>query len=298
MSSQHIVFIVNPHSGIKPKQRIPRLIEQHLDQSRFTYDVRYTQAPGHATEIAAAAASEGAYAVAAVGGDGSINEVGRGLLGSATLLAIVPHGSGNGLATHIGIGRKASAGIQAINAGRITTIDTCTVNGTPFLNLAGLGYDGLTAYRLETAGHRGFWAYFKVGVREAFRADYPQVRIRIDDGPWIERQVFMLEVANGPMFGYGVEIVPRARLNDGFFNLLWVNKAHKFRYLPMLPGLLTSRFGETSRLVEQHLARKVEVLLAQPAFMHYDGEGLIQRDTSLTFEHHPASLRVLAPYAP
>lgn len=296
MNKQHIVFIVNPNSGIQPKEHIPRLIAQYLDQSQYTYDVRYTQAPGHATKLAAQAVAEGAYAVAAVGGDGSINEVARSLIHTDTLLAIVPHGSGNGLATHIGIGRKACAGIRAINAKQVVTIDTCTINGLPFFNLAGLGYDGLTAYRLETAGHRGFWAYFKVGVHEAFYADYPKVRIRLDDGPWLDRQVFLLEVANGPMFGYGVEIVPRARLNDGYFNVLWVNKAHKLRYLPMLPGLLTSSFGERSRWVEQHLARKVELTLTSPAYMHYDGESLIQQATSLTFEHVPASLRVLAPY--
>ena len=93
---QHILFIINPISGTGNKDEVPQLISKHLDQERFSHEVRFTEYAGHAAEIARQSAAEGVDIVVAVGGDGTINEVARSLVHTQTALGIIPCGSGNG----------------------------------------------------------------------------------------------------------------------------------------------------------------------------------------------------------
>src|SRR5690606_31090822 len=98
-----ILFVVNPKAGVDRVKALEQDIRQHLDHSRFSYRVIHTRYPRHGTDLARSAATEGYAIVAAVGGDGSVNDVIEGLYGTSTCLAIIPKGSGNGLARSLGI---------------------------------------------------------------------------------------------------------------------------------------------------------------------------------------------------
>jgi diacylglycerol kinase (ATP) len=98
-----IRFIINPKSGVQQKNDFPALIEKYIDKSQFDFDIAHTEYKKHAKEIAAKSAAEGYDIVCAVGGDGSVHEVGTVLIGTKTQLAIIPAGSGNGLARHLQI---------------------------------------------------------------------------------------------------------------------------------------------------------------------------------------------------
>jgi len=119
-------FIVNPMSGAKDKRALMKVLEGQL---RHSFDVSYTERPGHATELAKASDAE---IVVAVGGDGTVNEVARGLIGTNKALGIVPSGSGNGLAYHLGIGRKPEQILKTLNDGIITYMDCGMLDGKPF----------------------------------------------------------------------------------------------------------------------------------------------------------------------
>ena len=86
---KHIDFIINPISGAKDKKKIVRIIEEELDRSKFTYSCIYTAGPGNATELARDSKAD---IVCAVGGDGTLNEVARGLLGTSKTFALIPCG--------------------------------------------------------------------------------------------------------------------------------------------------------------------------------------------------------------
>ena len=131
---KRITFIVNPVSGGKDKKKVLAAIDRYLDRSAFTYEVLETEKAGDAT---AWARESGADIVVAVGGDGTVSEVATGLLGTGKALGIIPCGSGDGLALHLGISRNPAKAVRALNGGRIVRIDTARLDGRPFFCTAG-----------------------------------------------------------------------------------------------------------------------------------------------------------------
>ncbi|MDE6000674.1 MAG: acylglycerol kinase family protein, partial [Bacteroidaceae bacterium] len=155
-----IQFIVNPISGTSGKRFVIKLIEEYLDKSRYNdYTIVQTRWVGHATELAKEAARQGVDVVCAIGGDGTVNEVAGGLVHTQTALAIIPSGSGNGLARHLRIPTDPLSAIKIINRGLVHTMDYGVVNGRPFFCTCGVGFDAFISQRFAESGKRGPVAY-------------------------------------------------------------------------------------------------------------------------------------------
>ena len=162
-------FILNPYSG--RNRRRPWLagaIRDFISSRTMDADLRTTDAPGHATGLAREAVLAGCEQVVAVGGDGTMNEVAQALLRTPAALALVPCGSGNGLALHLGLplGLHDALTLVANGCGRVATLDTGAADGKPFFNAMGLGLDADVSHRFNSLVKRGLPAY----VRTAFTA--------------------------------------------------------------------------------------------------------------------------------
>ena len=114
-AKRRILFLINPKSGVQNKRKLPQLVEKYLDKNRYAHSVEFTRYAGHASELASAAAKDGFDVVVAVGGDGTINEVGRALAHTSTAMGVIPCGSGNGFARHLGIPISVKGAIDFIN---------------------------------------------------------------------------------------------------------------------------------------------------------------------------------------
>ncbi len=143
----NICFIINPISGGSRKKNIVDQIKIHLDKQKFNTSFKISQYAGHAIELSKQAIADQVDIIVAVGGDGTINEVATQMIGSSSVLGIIPRGSGNGLARHLGIPRAVPAAIKLINETQHTSIDTATINETPFISIAGIGFDAMVAKR-------------------------------------------------------------------------------------------------------------------------------------------------------
>ena len=287
-----IRFIANPLSGTNRKRNLPKLIEDNLSHEQFSYELCYTQYAGHAIELAREAVEAGCFMVVACGGDGSVNEISGQLIGTTTVLGVLPCGSGNGFATHLGIGRNVEKAIWHLNTGQVIYIDTCRMNEMTFVNLSGIGFDAIVARRIHGSKVRGLWGYFKFAVEEALK--YKMLPVEIDvDGRSFQRTCLLVEVANAPVYGYGFSIVPPAKLNDGQLELLIVNKAPKWRYLLEGWRFLNASFHK-SRLVECYSGYDIRVTPAHPTAVHVDGEGFDLMGAA-RFSIRPLSLKVMCP---
>jgi len=286
-----IYFIVNPFSGGGKTKGIEEKIQTHLDHHQFKYQVQFTEGLGHATELAKAAVRSDHSIVIAVGGDGTVNEVAAGLINSDKTMGIIPAGSGNGLAMHLGIGRDITKAIGVLNNGLAITIDTCVLNERPYINLAGIGFDALIAYQTAHSKTRGFLAYAWQSIRSALVYKAKKYQLKIDDKVF-EKEAIIIEVANAPMFGYNFTVAPLAKLDDGLLEIVVIQKAWKWRYILMLPRFLNGTVHK-SNLVERYTAKNVVIKLKEPAPVHVDGEGYLL-ESDLHFSINPLSLKVMA----
>lgn len=274
-----ILLIINPISGIGKQKKVEKCIDKSLDLNKFEYTIRYTEYAGHASIIAKE--SVGKYdVITAVGGDGSINEVAKELQGTETALAIIPCGSGNGLARALGIPVNPSLSIKYLNKAEFKTIDTCEVNKQFFLSLAGAGYDSEVARRYQFLDGRGFKTYFKAIIGSFFKYNPLEYTLNID-GEIIRRKALLVTVCNSSQYGYGFKISPEAELDDGLMDVVIVKKPKLWR-VPWV--LLNIALGQAhkSKCFEIIQCRKIELMGNKKGWVNLDGE-TVKLDKSLEF---------------
>ena len=290
---KQIRFIVNPISGTKSKENLDKEVKEALDQNKFDHSIVFTECPQHAIVLATQAVKEKIDVVVAVGGDGTVNEVASALVHSDTALAVVPYGSGNGFAMHLGLGRDPQKALSYLNDTKEIVIDSCKVNEHFYVNLAGVGFDARVVYELKNSKERGFQAYFKNSVGQAFQYKNQIYKIQYDDGEILESKFLSVTVANASMFGYNFTIAPNADLSDGVLDVVHIKDAPKYKYFANLHRFLNRSILKTP-LTHLKFAKKVIISSEEPIYFHVDGEGMITEEV-LVFSILPVSLKVLVP---
>jgi len=286
-----ILFIVNPFSGVGSHKSIEKHVERALDHRRFEYSIEYTKAPQHATGLTKSAIENKFDIVVAVGGDGTVNEVAKAIVGTHVILGIVPSGSGNGLARHLNISVFPEKAIQTINKLNVKKIDTALANDRFFINLAGVGFDALVARKFEGQKRRGFLKYFKIAVMEYLHYK-PTNFTMVVDGKKIKRKALFISFANSDQFGYNTAIAPQAKIDDGFIDISIVRKVPLWQ-TAFTATLLFSKQINRSKYIEVLRAKEVQVTQEQK-IVHLDGEP-VKLSENLVVRINPSSLLVLVP---
>lgn len=237
-------------------------------------EVALTTAPGDALRLAREAAAAGAELVLAVGGDGTVNEAARGLLGSGVPLGIVPVGSGNGLARALRIPRSPARALAALEGAVVRRIDVGAVNGVPFLNVAGVGFDALVGWAFHRAGRnggrRGILSYVRISL--SLVRSYEPTLLRLEAGAErLEGRPFVVAFANGPQYGGGAVINPGARLDDGRFELVVYDDRPFLQILASAPQLFMGGI-DRARGYRRIPATEALVTAERPVEHHRDGE--------------------------
>ena len=289
-----IRFIVNPASGSSRSRskEIEQLVDEHLDKTLFIPDMAFSTAPGQPLLLSRKAVEEGIDIIVAVGGDGSVNEVAKGLTGSKVTLGIIPMGSGNGLARHLNIPIDAAKAIETLNSGNTVLIDTVSINDDQFVSIAGVGFDALVADKFAESESRGFLTYFRIATR-AYPFYKPKKYILDIDGKIFKRRALFISFANSDQFGYNTTIAPNADITDGMMDVCIVQKIPLFK-APLIAHLLMAKKIDQSSYVEIIQAKKVFLKRRKNEVINIDGEPvLLSRDLSIKVNH--LALRVAIP---
>jgi len=286
---KRIRFIINPISGGVKKAKVPQMIEKYLNHELFDYDIAITQYKKHAQSIAKESAAEGVDIVCAVGGDGSVHEVGTALVGTKCHLAIIPTGSGNGLARHLKIPLKTPQAIQNINQLYSCCMDTGLANDKPFLGVGGYGFDAFIAKRFDEYHIRGFWGYAQLVYEEYFSYNPPKMKITLKDEV-VKGNYLLCSIANSSEFGNGFCISPASTVIDGKMELVLLKRFAWWRTLGVLGRFFFKRI-EGSRFIRIVSFEKARIVLEDP-LAHYDGEPFEVRK-EINIEVVPKSLWVL-----
>lgn len=289
MKKKRIVFIVNPISHETKGLDIREIIENNLDLDQFEFKIVYTQYAEHATQLAQDVLTDSTDIIAAVGGDGTVNEVGKTLINTKVNLAIIPVGSGNGLARHLGIPIGLVKAVRALSHAHSIVMDTAKINDKVFLGVGGIGFDAHVAHQFAQFGKRGFFSYCLVALREFFLYDSKSYHINID-GKKIIKNAFVLTFANSSQYGNNFIIAPTAKISDGYLDLVIVDDIPIY----LVPQFLFKcRYGTLnySRHFETHRFKEITIQNG-PMQAHIDGEPIMfENEIKITVE--PQSLIVL-----
>ncbi|WP_353186284.1 diacylglycerol kinase family protein [Parapedobacter lycopersici] len=288
---KRMLFVINPISGGKKKKDVEKRILEELDPERYAVEFAVSEHPGHAYQLSAAAVSEGIDAVVAVGGDGTINEVASALKGTDVRLGIVPEGSGNGLALYLGIPLNERAALKRLSRYESLTIDCGSINGQFFFNMAGIGFDASVSDRFANDNIRGPIGYLKAVISEISTYKPKKYTLTID-GQTIEREAFMISVANSPQYGNNAYVAPQASINDGVLDVCIIHKFPLYTF-PMMLFHLFNKTADQSEYVEIIPGRQIRILRETNDAVHVDGEPK-EMDMTLNIQVHPASLKVLS----
>ena len=283
------LFLVNSRSGSNRRRNAAALIAKTCN---WDHEIAACGSIDDLDGLIRDAASRGVKAVFAVGGDGTIHEVAKRLMGTDIALGVVPAGSGNGFARHLGLPMNFRKAIRACCGLRVETIDTATVNGTPFINMMGIGFDAWIADAFARAGTRGLITYVRVGLRgfATYAAEEYEVTV---DGSRTRHRAFVVAVANASQYGNNARIAPLASMQDGILDVTLIEQAPFFR-LPLIAAQLFAGSLHRARGVVTLRGRHIVIRRMTDGAAHLDGEP-VTLPSSMTIDIVPRSLRVIVP---
>lgn len=290
-----VLFITNPRSGRRSSVDLPGLIRKACASWSGPVETATAEAVEDLDSIVQGAVDSKVDVVFAVGGDGTVHEIARRLIGTGITLGILPVGSGNGLARHLGIPldpKKALAGFTTL---RVETIDTAVVDGIPFFGVMGVGFDAVIAERFASSTTRGLETYVRAGVQLLSSYVSEEYEIEVDGENVHRRSAFIVAIANSNQYGNEARIAPLASLQDGLLDLVIVDRP------PILaaPLMMTQLFFghlHRSNAAWMRRGRIIRVRRAGASWGHLDGDP-VRLPAEFEVSVVPASLKVIIPDA-
>jgi len=305
---KRIRFICNPVSGSevgryirKTKWMKEKAIDRFLDMEQFEYDVFFTQESGHASEICLDAVEKGYDIIIAVGGDGTVNEVGSILIGTNIIMGIIPAGSGNGFSRHLKIPMHLKRALKVINEGNTIRVDTGMIRPLPaisdgnnwvhFICTAGIAFDAHMAEKFATMKKRGFWEYIKITAKEIFSYKSRNYKLLIDGE---EKQVnaYVLTIANASQFGNNAVVSPSAKVTDGLLDVCIFNDFPFYKVFKIVFQLFAGTIDK-SNYMKIYKAKKI-IISKEEAHLQVDGD-YMHLGKELEVKVNPLSLNILVP---
>ena len=284
------IFIVNPRSGVRRRLDMMALIREEFRGE--DYEILGCERPEHLDAVIDNARAQSVEVVFAVGGDGTVHEVARRLIGKPMALGIIPTGSGNGFARHLGIPVDVRAALRECDRWRADTIDTGSVNEQPFLAVFGVGFDAYVAEKFAVSAVRGLQTYVREGIT-GFVSYHATDYELIIDGETTRPRAFVIAVANSSQYGNNAQIAPLASLQDGLLDVVIVEEPTLVSAPFLLTRLFTGSLHQAAGVtMTQGRFIKIRRESAGPA--HVDGEPIALPEV-LEVAINPRSLRVLIP---
>jgi diacylglycerol kinase (ATP) len=290
---KNVLFIVNKFSGKGYQPEVEGRMLNACEKFDIECSIEFTTHRGHATDLAREGVAKNFNRIIAVGGDGTVNEVARGLLHAAVPMGIIPKGSGNGLARHLGISMNMDKALDQILRGEVIQMDTFKMNDHLSLNVSGIGFDGHVANLFSVGQRRGFWGYSKVVLREYLSYPEFEATLQLKGQSASAQKSFMIAIANSSQYGNNAKVAPIASVMDQSLQLAIIKKVpaqrgFHFGYQMFTGNLKTGVDYECLSLQE------CTIHVPTPTAFHIDGEPL-GHSTSFKIQLLPHSLHMIVP---
>ena len=289
---KRLLAIINPKSGTDNKANVPALIDEIIDKSRFTVDLRYVEAEGDAYRFGREAVDGGYYGLLAIGGDGTVNGAAAAVIESDVALAVIPCGSGNGLGRHLNIPLNVKNALELVNKDQVEPFDYCTINDKPFVCTCGMGFDAQVAHDFAISGHRGFITYLRktFSVYAKYKCEDYEIEF---DGNKISEKAFVIALCNAAQYGNNSFIAPHASMQDGMIDMTIISP-FRFYDSPFVGLSLFFKNIDKNSHVSIYRAKEIKIHRQNNAPMHIDGDPVIMPQ-DLVIKCHHNGIKVFSP---
>ena len=248
---------------------------------------------GEATSAAREAAADHDVVVA-VGGDGTVNEVFNGIMGTESIFGIIPAGTGNGFAREFDLPMQPEEACKVLVEGDIREIDVGRANDRYFLGTAGVGFDALIAKvaSKKIGPLRGMWLYFFAGAFVFFKYDRQLVNVEIDS-QIVKVKPLLVAIANTRIYGGAAVIAPDAEPDDGLFDVCIAQDMSAIRLATSIPKLFTGKHINLHEIT-MYKGKSIIISAPKPIPVHVDGEPM-DGSHSIHFTLLPRAIKILVP---
>lgn len=293
-NKRDLMVIYNPNAGTRAGETTIDMIEEEARALRYRtteeelqayrIDLRFTEHSGHANLLAREAVEKGYYGVLACGGDGTVNEVAAGLCGSSTALGIIPLGSGNGLARHMGIPLTIPGAFKVISEDRILISDYATANGRPFFCTFGVGFDAKVTEKFTQLPGRGLKTYLKAVVEEYFNYKGDNYTI-ICNGKRLTEKALIVAVCNASQYGNNAYIAPTASIKDGLLDVTIIHQGNLLENTKAAIEMLSGLTGKTTSSTTFRTP-SLRIERTSKGAVHFDGEpAMLDNEIDIQCQH-------------
>lgn len=227
----------------------------------------------------------------AVGGDGTVNTVAKKAQTEGKIMAIIPQGSGDGLARFLGLTKDITKDIKTILNGHKIQVDTAEVSGHFFVNIAGSGFEAQVAHAFDSASIRGLMGYAKTILKLYREKHEKQISLTLSNNQ-IKLPFFSLSIANGNQWGNNFEIASKADIQDGLLDIAIMRKP-KWYQIPNLILFMKNR-RKSNSLISYYKAERIDIEESEDLW-HVDGEPILLKNKQ-TVHIHPKSLTIIVPH--
>lgn len=270
-----LIFLLNPISGVANKAGLKDMLQNRLDQMGVEYAFADTDPRGQYETLRARVRTENISRIVIVGGDGTVSQATNALRDLPVEFAIIPAGSGNGLARAASIPTDPMQALQLALEGKASPVDAFTVNGKFSCMLSGIGFDAQVAHDFAKMKKRGLWTYVRISAGNFFDAvEYP-FTLQFNDKE-ISTDAFFISIANANQFGNNFTIAPRATLTDGLLDIIVVQKMSKLQVLMQV--FYQMKYGEVQEerfdkdKILYHQTSELRIINPKLAPLHIDGD--------------------------
>ena len=281
-----IRFIINPIAGTGKQKNIKNYISKNFNN----YDIIYTQYSGDAKKITLDAINNKFDIIISVGGDGTLNECVQASVNSNIVLGVIPCGSGNGFAKHIGMSTNPEKAIMQIKNSYVLMVDSCLANDKYFINVSGVGFDAHIANLFSKVKKRGLKQYINLIAKELsykgkeYILKYNKTKKNIN--------AYLIAFANSSQYGNNFNISPDAKIDDGLIDFVVVKSFPKWQ-IPFFIIKIVRGNIHKSKYVKIIKTNEMEIL-SKDTLIHLDGEPY-QTSSHLKIKIIPKSLKILIP---
>ena len=290
---EELLFILNPIAGSGKSLIIKTLIEEKMKDYPISFSIVLTQSPKEATKIAC---QSKVNTIIAVGGDGTITEVAKGIIERGYgVLGIIPGGTGNDLIKSLEISKNPKEALETIIRGKTMQLDIGLANGYKFLNIGSVGLDADVTHTSETIkkhikGRLSYIISIFVALIKFKRKD---VIVEID-GKREEKSLVLFAVGNGKYYGAGLKMIPDAKLNDGYLHACIVKDVSKFRILTIFPEVYKGTHIRHKKYTETFKCKNIKIYSKEDIYMNLDGE-LFSAGKEIEFSLSSKKLNIIIP---